>query len=287
MKTLELAKIVLKRSVLTAMAILMILGSGACSAQVQKPQITPEQVTAQISEATPQPVETKPASTPTATPQPTPDMNTELMDVAALYLNDPRVLGGEDTATMTDNMGGMFGAIDIKQPSEDGSYFQFISGDGGAWMPYNTRLLDVGEHRGNTQAFMIKFQSVGLQNLQFNFIGMGEVFVTFSDGNRPSFVNVEEAIKHPYSEYMPSDLTLEADVWYFALFAFDTNGNFRSVIWEDGKTENMAVYEEPLGEQRDDYKESNWEVVIGLDANSALNVQNYWIMDFEDFAQIS
>jgi hypothetical protein len=217
----------------------------------------------------------------------TPDLNAESMNVVNTVLVDPQILGGEDTAAMTENAGGMFGSIDSKQPSENGRYFQFISQDNSAWMAYNTRLLDVGENRSNTQALLIKFQPAKVENLQFNFIGMGEIAVSFSDGNQPSLVNVQEIAKYPFSDYMPTELILEADKWYYALFAFDINGNFRSVIWEDGKAEQRAFCEENLGQQRDDYKDSNWEFVIGFDANGILNVESYLIMDFDEFADIN
>jgi hypothetical protein len=216
-----------------------------------------------------------------------PDLNADPLNVVNTVLTDPQILGGEDTAAMTENAGGMFGSVDIKQPSEDGSCFQFISENNNAWMAYNTRLLDVGENRGNTQALLIKFQPAKAENLQFNFIGMGEIAVSFSDGSQPSFVNVQEIAKYPFSDYMPTELTLEADKWYYALFAFDTNGNFRSVIWEDGKAEQRAFCEENLAQQREDYKDSNWEFVIGFDANGTLNVENYLIMDFYGFVDIS
>ena len=219
-------------------------------------------------------------------PVETPDLNADPMNVVSTVLNDPQIIGGEGTEAMTDNMGGMFGGIDIKQPAEDGGFFQFISEDNNAWMPYNTRLLDVGKSRNNTQAFMIKFQPTDLNNLSFNFIGMGEVAVNFADDNMPKFVNVQEAFMTPFSDFAPTDLTLSPENWYYALFAFDSDGNFRSVIWEDGKAEERAYFEERLGEQRDDYRESNWKVVIGFDAGGTLNVERYDIMDFEDFSDV-
>jgi hypothetical protein len=121
---------------------------------------------------------------------------------------------------MTENMGGLFGGIDIKQPGEDGSYFQFAASNNGAWMPYNERLADAGgEHRGNTQALLIKFQPEQASNLGFNFIGMGEVAVSFDEQNHPNFVNVQEMNKQPFSDYMPTDLALESGKWYYGLFA--------------------------------------------------------------------
>jgi hypothetical protein len=217
-------------------------------------------------------------------PEPEPDLNADPMNVVSSVLKDPQVLGGEGTQQMTENMGGMFGGIDLKQPSEDGSCFQFGAVGSGAWMPYQTRLLDVGENRGNTQAFLIRFRPGNTKNLSFNFIGMGEVVVSFSDGNQPSFINVQEFYTQPFSAYMPTDLTLEPDQWYYGLFAFDTIGNFRSVLWEDGNAEGRAACEEKLGEQREDMKDSNWEVVIGFDAGGTLDVESYTILDFESFA---
>jgi len=277
----------MKKNILSAIMIAVVFMLCACSAtHVPAPTSTQGQEAEQLSEVSPKPVATEAEPMPDPTPESTPNLNADPMNAVNTVLNDPQVLGGEDTTAMTENMGGMFGGIDVKQPSDDGNCFQFITGDGGAWMPYNTRLLDVGENRGDTQAFLIKFQPADLQNLQFNFIGMGEVAVSFGDGNQPSFVNVQEATKNPFSDFMSTELTLQSDKWYYGLFAFDTNGNFRSAIWEDGKAEEGALFEEKLGEQRDDYKESNWEVVISFDANGTLNVQSYLIMDFNGFTEL-
>ena len=60
--------------------------------------------------------------------EPEADLNADPMNVVQTVLNDPQILGGEDVSTMTENMGGMFGGIDIKQPGEDGGYFQFKAG---------------------------------------------------------------------------------------------------------------------------------------------------------------
>ena len=143
----------------------------------------------------------------------------------------------------------------------------------------------MGENRGNTQAFLIKFQPEQAANLSFNFVGMGEIAVSFDEENHPNFVNVQEMNKYPFSDCMPTDLALESGKWYYALFAFDTDGNFRSVIWEDGNADGRAYCEERLGEQRDDYRESNWEVIIGFDAGGILNVESYLIMDFDGFSE--
>ncbi len=153
-------------------------------------------------------------------------------------------------------------------------------------MPYNERLADAGgEHRNNTQAILIKFQPEQAGNLSFKLFGIGdlELAVAFDEQNHPNFVNIQEAMKFPFSDYAPTDLELESGKWYYGLFAFDTDGNFRAVIWEEGDAEGRAYCAENLSEQRDDYRDSNWELVIGFDAGGTLNVENYDIMDFDGF----
>lgn len=213
------------------------------------------------------------------------DLDADPMNVVYTVLNDPNLLAGENASAMIEDMGGLFGSIDVKQPGEDGTYFQFAAENNSAWMPYNEGLADAGgEHRGNTQAILIKFQPEDVNNLSFNFEGKGEIVVCFDEENHPCFVNVQGGGKYPFSDYAPTDLALESGKWYYALFAFDTDGNFRAVIWEDGNAQGRAYCAENLSEQSDDYKDNNWTFVIGFDAGGKLNAERYDIMDFDGFS---
>lgn len=261
------------------------LGLAACATATVEPIPAPSETATAAPTAEPT-AEPTPEPTAEPTPEPTADLNADPMNVVQTIVNDPRVLGGEDTKAMTDNMGGMFGPIDVKQPNEGGGSFRFAAKDG-AWMPYNTRLLDVGENRGNTQAFLIKFQPDPAENLQFNFIGLTEIAVTFQDDNRPKLLVTEDAKMYPFSDTQPNGITLEQGKWYYALMAFSTNGDFRCLVWEDGKAEERAYCEEKFSERGGDkYTGSNWEVVVGFGGNGALNVESYLIMDFDSLTGI-
>ncbi|MDD5016870.1 MAG: hypothetical protein PHO15_02070 [Eubacteriales bacterium] len=229
---------------------------------------------------------TKPTQTaePTQEPtqEPTPDLNADPMNVVRTVLNDPQVIFGEDTAAMTENCGGYFGNVAIKQPSEDGSYYQFISNDDGAYMIGNLNFLDLGEFRENAQAVLIKFQPENADELFFTMFGNGEIILNFQN-NQPYFNHVQDGYSAPYSDYMPTNLTLQNDKWYWALMAFDSNGNYRSLVWEDGRAEERAYCAENMGEWHNDYKDSNWHLTIGFGANQTLNIEQYNIMDFDGF----
>ena len=205
------------------------------------------------------------------------------MSMASSILNDARVLGGENTEAMADNMGGQFGFIDTKKLSDDGSFFQLGSGSDGAWMQLNTRLADLG-NRDNAQAVMIKFQPNDTEGLSFHLIGNGEVVLSFED-NMPYFTHVNDNYKAPYSDYMQTGISLQPDKWYWALMAFDSHGYYRSLVWEDGNGRNCAYCGENMGDWHGDYKDSNWKFVTGFGANQTLNVQEYQIMDFDDLVE--
>ncbi len=205
------------------------------------------------------------------------------MSMVSTLLNDPGVLGGESTEAMTDNMGGQFGSIDVKEPGDDGSCFQFGAGDDGAWMQLNTRLGDLG-NRDNAQAILIKFRPNDTTGLSFNLEGNGEVALTFED-NLPYFSHANDNYSAPYSDYLQTGLTLQSDGWYWALMAFDSNGYYRSLVWEDGNGQNCAYCGENIGDWHGDYRDSDWQFVIGFGANQTLSVQEYYIMDFDSLAQ--
>lgn len=230
----------------------------------------------------------QPVEEPAAEPEiePTPDLTTDPMEVVRTVLNDPQVIFGEDTAMMDENTGANFGQVAIKQLSEDGGYYQFISNDDGAYMIGNVNFLDTGEFRGDAQAVLLKFQPEDVNGLYFTmYAGDGcEVSLNF-EGNQPHVVVVNEGFQHPYSDYKPTSLTLQNDKWYWALMAFDTNGNYRSIVWEDGKSEEAAYCLENIGDQNDIYKNKNWHLTIAFGSNQTFNIEEYSVMDFDGFAE--
>ena len=215
------------------------------------------------------------------TTEPTSDLNADPMDVVRTVLNDPQVIFWEDAAMMDENTGGNFGNVAIKQLSEDGSYYQFISNDDGAYMIGNVNFLDMGEFRGSAQAVLIKFQPENVEGLTFTLFGNGEIILGFDENNQPYMMHVQDNYRAPYSDYMPTSLTLQSDKWYWALMAFDSHGYYRSLVWEDGNAEERAYCAENMGDWHGDYKDSNWHLTIAFGPNQTLNIEEYSIMDFD------
>ncbi len=204
--------------------------------------------------------------------------------IVAEWLNDPEVVFSENVEAMAQNDGGQFGPGATKEFVAEGGLFAFSDDDGGIWTPLNTHLDQYGgmETQGN-QAFLIHFQPLPPFSLGFVFMGDNELWVDFWEGGKPSIVWVAETNKGPFE----GNLALEEGGWYYALMAMDRDGNFRSVVWEDGNPENKAWISDALGEreQGDGYKNQSWKFIISSNAPMTLNVADYQVMKFSGFAQ--
>ena len=265
--------------ILATLSIMLVLAACSPAAEPVEPTVVP----AEEIEPAEQPVEEQ-ESEPEM--EPTPEPETDPMDVVRTVLNDPQVIFWEDTPMMDENTGANFGQVAIKQLSEDGSYYQFKSNDDGAYMIGNVNFLDTGDFRGDAQAVLLKFQPENVDGLNFTMYAgdMIEVSLNF-EGNQPHIVVVNEGYQHPYSDYSPTNLTLQSDKWYWALMAFDANGNYSSIVWEDGKPEEAAYCLENVGDQNDIYKNKNWHLTIAFGSNQTFNIQEYSVMDFDGFAE--
>ncbi|MGV8050603.1 MAG: hypothetical protein AB2L21_09730 [Anaerolineaceae bacterium] len=198
-------------------------------------------------------------------------------EVVSAMLDNPQQLFGEGVEQMTENMGGQFSSIEVKQPA--GEYFQFISEKDSAYISLNTRLKDFGGEGRSQQAFVMRFMPDPANNLSFTLIGMGEIVISFeTDGAYCTYVQTGE--KLPISDY-----TLEQGEWYNIFLATDKNAMLRVIIWKDGNYENQMFYERDLYIGADDIFESNWRIIIGFNSSSTLNVSEYSIYTFDKLTE--
>ncbi len=207
------------------------------------------------------------------------------MEMASTLLNNPQVIFMEDASSMDENNGKNFGDVSEKRLSNDGRYYQFISNDDGAYMPGNINFLDMGEFRDNAQAIMFKFQPENVDGLAFALSGAGEVVLSF-ENNQPIFAHVTDYFSAPYANYRDTGLNIEQDKWYWAVMAFDSAGNYRSLVWEDQNSDNNAYCGEDISQWHGEYGGSNWHFRISFGPNQTLNLQEYYIMDFEGFTDM-
>ncbi len=205
-------------------------------------------------------------------------------DIMRDMLENPQWTAGENAELMAENSGGQFGDIAVKQPSEDGSSFQFISGDDGAYMSLNTRFKDFGGDGRAQQAFNMKFMTQDIGDLSFTLMGMGEVVVSFEDSG-VFCTYVQSGMKISFSEYMPTSFILENEKWYNILLATDDAARLRVLVWEEGNYENQAFYQQDLYIGADDIYESNWKLTIGFGPNGTLNVEDYGVFMFDSFTE--
>ena len=192
-------------------------------------------------------------------------------------LENPEEVFHEGVEQMTENMGGQFGFIDVKE-SGDG-FFQFSAGEEGAYMPLNTRFKDFGGDGRRQQAFWMRFKPDPDSNLSFTFMGMAEVVISF-EGDGSYCTYVQEVIKDKINDFQ-----FESDKWYNIIFATDNDMILRVIAWEDDNFKNQMFYEKDLFIGMDDLFESNWKLTIGFNPNTTLSVSDYSVYIFDSFVQ--
>ncbi len=255
----------------------------ACGGETPPPPPEPTEVV----EVAPEPTATEAPPEPTAEPIaiPTEKPSSTASDtVINQWLTDPQELFGENAEAMAENGGGQFGAGSEKSYNAEENVFTFASGEDAIWTSLNTHLDEFNEEEGGgEQAILIKFQPSTASSLYFTFMGPNEFGVNFWKDGRPSLFWYIEA----WEELFEGDLVLEGEGWYYTLMAIDREGNFRSVVWEEGNPDNKAAFSEAFAErdQGDGYKNQSWKFIIGSNAPMTLNMAEYWVYTFSGFAQ--
>jgi len=287
------------KKVLVILIVMALLGSfascGAPAEEVAIGQSTPEE-TQEETPAEPEELAEEAADEPAGEPAEEQEQNEDAAEeelepekpqiseidrqMVEAILNNPQELFGEGAVQMTENEGGQFGSgISVKQPGD--GCFQFVSEDDGAYMPFNTRLMDFDGGGNPQQAFSMRFMPNTAENLSFTMMGMGEIVISFeSDGAYCTYVQAVE--KTPIDGYM-----LEQGKWYNIVLATDENAALRVIVWEDGNDENHMYYERDLFIGTDDIFESNWKITLGFYSNSTLNVSEYSVYTFDSLVKNS
>ena len=225
-----------------------------------------------------------PAEEPTLTPEPTPDMNDPLVVLDQMMIN-PEVVLLEDANAMAENDGGQFGFVSIKNYNTEENVFEFSVNEGeSAWVPLNTMLDEFGANRqaGSNQAIYMKFQPPAQSNtLVFDFMGLNEFGIDFQNGGKPSLFWFVDA----YNEQFEGDLALQFDTYYYLVMAIDSDGKFRSVIWEDGVPENRATFSSNFAERQngEGYQNQTWKFIIGFGGPDTLKIAEYGPITFDGF----
>ena len=229
-------------------------------------------------------LEAEPQAFPELTAPEPEEMSQNPFDIINQWLADWENVFGENAEAMADNEGGQFGSGAMKVYNAEENVFTFFETEGSIWMGLNTHLDEFGGmETGGNQAMLIKFQPSSANALSFTFMGPNEFGVDFWDEGRPGTFFFIEATK----EYFEGDLTLADGVWYDMLMAIDRDGNFLSVVWEDGNFDNNAIYRANLSERDmgEGYQNASWKFIIGSQGPLSLNVAEYNILNFNGFSQ--
>lgn len=265
--------------------VLLALGLTACSttAPTQTIAETEPIATTIVTESTQEPLPTE-ELTPTA--EPTLDPN-DVQNILGQWLINPQEVFGEDSQAMADNSGGQFGPVSIKTFNSSESVFEFGTGEGEAgWVPLNTLLDEFGSDRqpGSPQAILFKFQAPNLPDkLIFDFMGPNEFGVDFQNGGQPSLFWFIDAQKEAFT----GDIVIQSGIVYNVLMAIDSDGNFRSVVWEEGNYQNQATFSGNFAERENNgagYQNQSWKFVIGFGSSDTLKIHEYKVFTFEGFA---
>jgi len=256
----------MKRRVFLLMLIAAMLLASCAAPEESTPTMVPTQ---EATEAL-----ATPEVTPEPTPEPEPDLNDPLI-MAGELLNNPRVINGEDLISMAENNGGQFAYIDIKRPSDDGTYFIFAAENDGIWFRRNESLKY--DNRNNGQAVLVKFMTDNTDMYRIMLLGNNEMYMQFENGE-PYNVNFNNVYMEPYSNFKETDFRLEANKWYWALLAVDNEGFYRSAVWEDGNYENYAYYEDDTNTD-----DSQWNLVFSVEPHSSMGIMEYFVLDYDSF----
>ncbi len=198
-------------------------------------------------------------------------------------ISNPQELFSEGRDQMAENDGGQFGSgVAEKRVNEE--RMELFSGDEGAYMPLNTRLRDFGSDNRSQQAILVKFQPENVNNLKFDFMGMGEFSISFEQ-NGWNFTDVKAFKKMAFADSTPNNFVLKGDALYYILVAFDSEANLRCMVWEENYYENQAYLEYSLYNGADDIFDSNWQMHIGFDANGQLNIYEYAVYTFDEMKE--
>ena len=276
------------------LALLMLVLLAACSGQEVKATVTEQPSVAADVTATPDTAdETEPPSAPEETENVEqheqdaemvmPESREEMVNA---MLTNPQQLYLGDIGKISQNDGGHIGGIAYENRCDDERMEIYTGNEGTAEIPFETRLRDYGNDSLPQQAVMVKFQPESADYLRFDFIGMWDYSVTFEEGEW-WFVDVGNASKTAFSEYMPNDVILDGGALYNILFATDADMNLRVMIWNDEDYNNQAYFETSLYQGRDDLYESNWKMNIffgiGEDGFGQLNIYDYAVYTFDNF----
>ena len=276
----------MKKTIIFLLCVVMAFAMAACTGDGQQEEQqtadTPKPQTAAETQETPQVQDQQ--EEPQQDEEQTGQVQKSREDIMRDMLENPQWTAGENAGQMAENSGGQFGDIAVKQVSEDGNSFQFISGDDGAYMHLNTRLQDFGGDGRRQQAFNMRFMTQDIKDLSFTMMGMGEVVVSFEHAG-PYCTYVQSGMKLQFSEYRPTDFILEDGKWYDIILAVDDNAVLRVFVWEDANYENQAFYEQELYIGADDIYESNWKITIGFGPNGTLNVEDYGVFMFDSLTE--
>lgn len=284
-----------KRTIIAlVIALLMLVLLAACSGQeVKETETEQPSVAAGVTETQDAAEETEPPDVPEETAAvEQPKESTEIVmpenrdEVVAAMLTNPQQLYLGDIEKISRNDGGHIGNIPYENRCDDERMEIFTGNEGTAEVPFETKLRDFGSDSLVQQAVLVKFQPECADYLRFDFVGMWDYSIAFEEGEW-WFVDVGNASKTAFSDYIPNNVVLDGCALYNILFATDADMNLRVMIWNDEDYQNQAYFETSLYQGMDDIYESNWKMNIffGLneDGFGQLNIYDYAVYTFDSF----
>ena len=204
---------------------------------------------------------------------------------------DSRTMFGETAKDISENQGLNLGEAQSAQLSEDAQYYRISAGKDGDQI-IGSDFSVYGDFRGNNKAVLIKFRADVPEHASFSLFGLGEIKLRF-EKNRPFFeynyneqkINYGFGYQEFYSHYMETDLMLEPGKWYWAIMAVSGEGEYCSMVWEEGREDDFAYCSQMIGPiaAHDDY---DWHLTMNMGGECDLDIAEYSIMDFERFVPL-
>lgn len=208
-------------------------------------------------------------------------------DVLFSMLMNPRELWAEGSGGFSENNGGQFGGGVKMGYNADMQRLEIFGEDTGACAKFNTSLKtcmsEVGMDPIPQQAVIVKFSASDISNsARVSFDALDEIDFWFGDDG-VKFVDVANFFEMTITDFMPNNLELKDDTIYYFFFAFDTEGNIRMFIWEEGSAENQAYFEYDLYQDSGDIDNCDLIMHLAIGPNEQFNLYEYWVYTFDSY----
>jgi len=227
---------------------------------------------------------------PTAAPALSP--NADFLTVVRTLLPDAQIIFTEDGAALAENGAARFENDLQTSLNEEAAACAFKAKKNEAYAKMSPNVGTFAGARPDTdQAVLIRFMPVDCDNLKISAETDCEHWIEFDSAGYPGYsAYLWEHTVLCLSEF-PQTFQMQQEKWYYCLMAVDLYGNFRFLMWEDGRADTQGYFAKRFNGDGDILRRITegdrltWRFTFRLTKKSTLLVSQYWILDFTEMAR--